>query len=203
MAVISERIATPLPGKTNLTISRAKALAAIIQRAGGLARVFKAAYGEGAGNIHLYASFKDFTHAAHSATVASQDPEMAAWQAARDAEPSSHMKGPYIYRTMYGKAAAKPGIMQREYTISRGNLAGALALMPELQAVVGDNPIEAIVPTVAPHMDSLGLAYYFDSLEHYGAMVDSVGMSPAFQQIVTKASELGTLKNSRLLVAID
>ena len=29
-------------------------------------------------------------------------------------------------------------------------------------------------------MDSLGIAYFFDLLEHFGDKVDGVGMSPAF-----------------------
>ena len=110
-----------------------------------------------------------------------QDPEMLAWHAARETEPAYHLKRPDIYRTMLGHAANKPVIMLREYAISRGNVPGALALMPELQTVVGNNPIVAALPTVATKMDSLGIAFYFDSLEHFGDMVQSVGMSPASQ----------------------
>ena len=61
MTVISRRIATPLTGKTALTISRAKSLAEIMERAGGRARVRKVIFGDGTGDIHLYGSFTDFT----------------------------------------------------------------------------------------------------------------------------------------------
>ena len=61
----------------------------------------------------------------------------------------------------------------------------------------------AVLPNVATNMDSLGIAYFFDSLKHFADTVDGVGMTPAFQKIVTKTSELGTLKNSRPPVAIN
>ncbi|GIS90568.1 MAG: hypothetical protein CM1200mP20_06090 [Pseudomonadota bacterium] len=35
--------------------------------------------------------------------------------------------------------------------------------------------------------------YQFKSLTEYGVQVDKVGMSDAFQQIVNRAGELGTL----------
>ena len=73
----------------------------------------------------------------------------------------------------------------------------------ELQGIVGDTPLMAVLPTVASAMDEMLIAYYFDSVEHFGSQLDDVAMSPAFQQLVTKASSYGELTTSRLLVAVD
>ena len=98
MTVISRRIATPLTGKTALTISRAKSLAEIMERAGGRARVRKVIFGDGTGDIHLYGSFTDFTIGTKAVTAMGKDPAMAAWHAEREADPAAHLKGPEMYR---------------------------------------------------------------------------------------------------------
>ena len=203
MAIISRRVATPLPGKAALTISRAKSLAEIMVRAGGGARVRKVIFGDGAGDIHLYGTFTDFTSGTKSAAAMSKDPQMAKWQAEREAEPSSHLRGPEVYRTAFGEPSMKPVILQRTYSIDRANIQNALALMPELQGIVGETPLMAVLPTIASAMDEMLIVYYFDSLEHFGVQLDEVAMSPEFQKLVTKASTYGTLKNSRLLAAVD
>lgn len=204
MSVVSARIATPLPGKSELTVSRAKALAAIIQKAaGGIAKVYRVGYGEGADDVHLYASFKDFSHASKSVTAMTQDPEYSAWAKTRESDPSSHLKGPEVFRTAFGKLADKPVILQREFVASRANVPHLLALLPELQAMMGDGvPVVAVLPIVASHMDRVGLAYYFDSAEHVGEMLDRVGMSPSFQDLTIKAGQFGTLKHARLLMQV-
>ena len=203
MTVISRRIATPLTGKTALTISRAKSLAEIMERAGGRARVRKVIFGDGTGDIHLYGSFTDFTIGTKAVTAMGKDPAMAAWHAEREADPAAHLKGPEMYRCAFGEPSQKPVILQRTYRIARHNVPGALALMPELQGIVGDTPLMAVLPAVASAMDEMLIAYYFDSVEHFGSQLDDVAMSPAFQQLVTKASSYGELTTSRLLVAVD
>tara|TARA_B110000259_G_scaffold186010_1_gene236267 strand:- start:1161 stop:1322 length:162 start_codon:yes stop_codon:yes gene_type:complete len=52
--------------------------------------------GEGAGDIHLYASFENFAHGKRVATEMGRNPEMAAWHAAKEAEPSSTATGPAV-----------------------------------------------------------------------------------------------------------
>lgn len=203
MTIISRRVATPLPGKAALTISRAKALAEIMTAAGGGARVRKVIFGDGVGDIHLYGTFADFTSGTKSAALMSQDPKMAAWQAAREAEQAAHLRGPEVFRTAFGEPSQKPVILQRTYSIQRGHLQDLLALMPELQRIVGDTPLMAVLPAVASDMNEMLIVYYFDSVEHFGAQLDAIGMSPEFQQLVTKASSYGTLKNARLLTVVD
>lgn len=93
--------------------------------------------------------------------------------------------------------------MQRIYSIQRSNIQAALALMPELQTVVGYNPIMAVLPTVAANMEEMVITYYFDSVEHFSCWSDGRSGRHEFQQIVTKASSFGTLKRSRVMVTID
>jgi len=67
---------------------------------------FKAILGEGAGDIHLYASFENFAHGKRVATEMGRNPEMAAWHAAKEAEPSSTATGPAVLITVFGDVSA-------------------------------------------------------------------------------------------------
>ena len=67
-----------------------------------------------------------------------------------------------MYRCAFGEPSQKPVILQRTYRIARHNVPSALALMPELQGIVGDTPLMAVLPTVASAMDEMLIAYYFD-----------------------------------------
>ena len=51
-------------------------------------------------------------------------------------------------------------------------------------------------------MDTMTVVYSFADMHVFGDGVDRIGMSPAFQDIVTRADELGTLFGSRVLRAI-
>ncbi|MSP04711.1 MAG: hypothetical protein EXR05_05625 [Acetobacteraceae bacterium] len=83
MTVISRRVATPLPGKAALAITRAKSLAAIMKRAGSNTSLRKIIFGDEVGDIHLYGRYENFTHGTKAAVDMGKDPEMLAWHAAR------------------------------------------------------------------------------------------------------------------------
>jgi len=51
-------------------------------------------------------------------------------------------------------------------------------------------------------MGRLMVGYYATSLVDLGEKIDRVGMSEAFQAIVVRAAELGTLARSRVVVNV-
>ena len=48
-------------------------------------------------------------------------------------------------------------------------------------------------------MDTLFVIYYYSSFESMGDIIDRVGMSEAFQNVVNKANEIGKLKASNVV----
>jgi hypothetical protein len=58
------------------------------------------------------------------------------------------------------------------------------------------------IPVLASRMDTMTVVYSFADMHAFGDGVDRIGMSPEFQNIVTRADELGTLFESRVLRAI-
>jgi hypothetical protein len=55
---------------------------------------------------------------------------------------------------------------------------------------------------IADGLDRVIVSYWFKSMEALGNGIDNVGMSEEYQAAVIKASELGTLLRSRILVMI-
>ena len=202
MTVISVRKMTPTVGRTELATSRVRAMAGIVARAGARVRIGQVVAGEGAGSMHLYAAFEDFSSISRATLTIASDPARATLLHERELNPAGEVVGPEVYRTIYGDVAPNyPIVMQREYRLPRENLQDALSLLPEIEKLgkSHDFKMMAIVPVIADDLGRMVVAYYNKTMEDLGKTIDEVGMSEKFQKIVTKANTLGTLEKSRVV----
>jgi hypothetical protein len=202
MTVISVRKMTPTVGKTELATSRVRAMAGIVARAGARVRIGQVVAGEGAGSIHLYAAFEDFSSISRATLTIASDPARATLLHERELNPAGEVVGPEVYRTIYGDVAPNyPIVMQREYRLPRENVQDALSLLPEIEKLGKSHNFKmmAIVPVIADDLGRMVVAYYNKTMEDLGKTIDEVGMSEKFQKIVAKANTLGTLEKSRVV----
>ena len=205
MTVISVRKMTPTVGKTELATSRVRAMAGIVARAGARVRIGQVVAGEGAGSMHLYAAFEDFSSISRATLTIASDPARTTLLHERELNPAGEVVGPEVYRTIYGDVAPNyPIVMQREYRLPRENLQDALSLLPEIEKLgkSHDFKMMAIVPVIADDLGRMVVAYYNKTMEDLGKTIDEVGMSEKFQKIVTKANTFGTLEKSRVVKII-
>jgi hypothetical protein len=203
MTIVSRRILVPMPGKSALTLERAKRAASILASHGALVRVFSVVMGQDAGNIEILARYANFTEGSKVSAALASDPQAQQLQQEREKNPAAAVHGPYVYRLVFGEAAPQPVIMRRHYQVERRNLKAALEMLPEAKAALHPGTgMLAVVPVIAPDMASLSISYYADSLEHLGQNLDEYGMSEKFQAVVAKASQFGTLTSSDVLVAV-
>ena len=205
MTVISMRKMTPTVGKTELATSRVRAMAGIVARAGARVRIGQVVAGEGAGSMHLYAAFEDFSSISRATLTIASDPARATLLHERELNPAGEVVGPEVYRTIYGDVAPNyPIVMQREYRLPRENLQDALSLLPEIEKLgkSHDFKMMAVVPVIADDLGRMVVAYYSKTMEDLGRTIDEVGMSEEFQKIVTKANTFGTLEKSRVVKII-
>lgn len=202
MTVISRSILAPLPGKSELALERAKRIAGIVTRLGGVVRTVRVISGGDVGNIELFSRFQDFTAATKANAAIAADPEMLALWKEREREPAATPEGPYVYRTVYGEVSRLPVIIQREYQVSRQNLPELTALLPEAHAAINKQPMVATIPVFAPQMDRLVVAYYSESLEAMGRNLDQYAMGEAFQAVVQKAARFGTVTSARVVAEV-
>ena len=159
------------------------------------------AWGDGARDIHLYGVFENIEAGATVAGKMAADPAGIALQAEVEKEPTSVWEGPHVWRVAFGGPKPDhPVILQREYEVDRRHLGSALALLPEVQALMPDVPMLALVPVVASDMGRLLIGYYAPSLIEMGKRIDQIGASEALQSILVRAAEHGRLTKSRVVV---
>ena len=85
--------------------------------------------------------------------------------------------------------------------MKRDHLPQALEMFKEIEEIKDENTkVAAIVPSVSADMSLLYTLYQNNSLEEAGHAMDEVGMSEAFQKLVIRASQLGTLEKSTITV---
>jgi hypothetical protein len=203
MTVISRRAFRPLPGNAALAHSRIKRLSEVLAKVGGRVRVCTVAWGDGARDLHLYASFQNMETGAKAFATMIEDPEGVKLRTESETDPASDWDGPEVWRTVFGEPQPNyPVMLQREYRIDRRHLKDAVAMLPEVQALAPDRPVIGVIPVVSGDMGRLMVGYYASSLVDLGERIDRVGMSEAFQKIVTRAAEFGTLTKARAIVNV-
>jgi hypothetical protein len=202
MTVISRRTLVPLPGKSELALERAKRLSSIVARLGGVVRTVRVVAGGEAGSIEVLSRFQDFAAATKTNAALATDPEWLQLWKEREQNPAANVTGPYVYRSVWGEVSRLPVIIQREYQVARENLKDLVALLPEAHAAIGKQPMVATIPVFAPQMDRLVVAYYSESIEQMGRIIDQFAMAEAFQAVVTKASRYGTLAGARVVAEV-
>ena len=78
----------------------------------------------------------------------------------------------------------------------------AVEILGEVDELTDEVKVAGVAPVVSEDMTLILATYQFKSLTEYGVQVDKVGMSDAFQQIVNRAGELGTLVSSSVYMSI-
>tara|TARA_Y100000766_G_C18414205_1_gene368894 strand:- start:209 stop:472 length:264 start_codon:yes stop_codon:yes gene_type:complete len=85
----------------------------------------------------------------------------------------------------------------------RSNLKKALNIIGEIDAMTTDEwAISAAVPITGADMNSFLAAYQFKSFKVMGKCLDEIGMSEKMQDIVARASELGTLQTADVMITV-
>ena len=203
MKVISVREMSPSAGKETLMEERLRRASGVMARHGAASRIFKIGGGAGAGNYLMINMYNSFSEATTSFQKYSADPELAKLFMERAVNPAGDIMGPDLYRSVYGDPPAKPAaiLINRGYHVQRGKVKDMLAMAPELETLFKkvDVSIGVVMPVIAADHEMIGITYRFTSIDHMGSALDAMVENQDFQNLVTKANELGTLKMSRVL----
>ena len=202
MAVISRRILKPILGKSKTALERSTKYKDIMVSNGVKARLGMFVGGELNGAIQLTAAYTDMTSATKSFASLSKNKEIMELMSKRDDDPSGHLIGPEVYRSVYGQPSPEHNILLiREYEVDRKFLPQSIEILAEADALAKDEDtkILALYPVIADKMDTLYVVYYYSSFESMGDIIDRIGMSKEFQNLVNKANESGKLKTSNVV----
>ena len=202
MAIISRRILKPILGKSKTAVERSTKYKDIMVSNGVKARLGMVVGGELNGAIQLTAAYTDMTSATKSFADLSKNKEIMELMSKREDDPSGHLIGPEVYRSVYGQPSPEHNILLiREYEVDRKYVPQSVELLAEVEAIGKDEDtkILGLYPIIADKMDTLFVIYYYSSFESMGDIIDRVGMSEAFQNVVSKANEIGKLKASNVV----
>ena len=202
MAIISRRILKPILGKSKAALERSLKYKDIMVSNGVKARLGMFVGGELNGAIQLTAAYSDMTSATKSFASLSKNKEIMELMSKRDDDPSGHLIGPEVYRSVYGQPSPEHNILLiREYEVDRKFLPQSIEILAEADALAKDEDTNmlALYPVIADKMDTLYVVYYYSSFESMGDIIDRIGMSKEFQNLVNKANESGKLKASNVV----
>ena len=205
MAIISRRILKPILGKSKTALERSTKYKDIMVSNGVKARLGMFVGGELNGAIQLTAAYTDMTSATKSFADLSKNKEIMELMSKRDNDPSGHLIGPEVYRSVYGQPSPEHNILLiREYEVDRKFLPQSIEILAEADALAKDEDTNmlALYPVIADKMDTLYVVYYYSSFESMGDIIDRIGMSKEFQNLVNKANESGKLKASNVVKII-
>ena len=205
MAIISRRILKPILGKSKTALERSTKYKDIMVSNGVKARLGMFVGGELNGAIQLTAAYTDMTSATKSFASLSKNKEITELMSKRDDDPSGHLIGPEVYRSVYGQPSPEHNILLiREYEVDRKFLPQSIEILAEADSLAKDEDtnILALYPVIADKMDTLYVVYYYSSFESMGDIIDRIGMSKEFQNLVNKANESGKLKASNVVKII-
>ena len=203
MKIVSVRQMSPSAGKEMLMEERIRRASGVMARHGAASRIFKIQGGDSAGDYLLMNLFNSFSEASSTFQKMSADPELAKLFMERALNPAGDITGPDLFRTVYGEPPAKPApvLIGRGYQVPRGKAKEMLAMAPELEALFKnvDSSIGIVMPVIAADHEMMYITYRFSSMDHMGSALDTMVENQDFQNLITKANELGTLKMSRMM----
>ena len=205
MVAISAIIAKPDTGKEDEAKKRMKHRASIMNNNGFKTRVAEGISGPSAGLLAVQGTTENWTQMGEALTKLSSDPEFIEWQTNRRKNPVGHMVRRAGMRTVFGepKWSEFPVSYYRRYTMPRSNMKKALDIIGEIDAMTTDEwAISAAVPITGADMNSFLAAYQFKSFVIMGKCLDEIGMSEKMQDIVSRASELGTLQTADVMITV-
>ena len=121
-------------GKTELVTSSVRSVAGIIARSGAIVRIGNVVGGEWAGSLHMYPAWENLDILSSGTVKIAADPARQKLLHERELNPAGVMIGPEVYITVYGNLAPNyPVVMQREYSVPRGNLGEELAILLDIK----------------------------------------------------------------------
>ena len=205
MVAISAIIAKPDTGKEDEAKERMKHRASIMSNNGFKTRVAEGISGPSSGLLAVQGTTENWTQMGEALTKLSSDPEFIEWQANRRKNPIGHMVRRAGMRTVFGepKWSEFPVSYYRRYTMPRSNMKKALDIIGEIDAMTTDEwAISAAVPITGADMNSFLAAYQFKSFVGMGKCLDEIGMSEKMQDIIARASELGTLQTADVMITV-
>ena len=206
MSYTAVREFTPYEGKDIVLEERLKRLVITMSKHGSSSMLFKVIIGDRAGDYEVYNWYETVSAGVKAMTGFSNDPDLLAIQAMRNADPISEIRGPWVGRMIHNntKGDARMVSVHRDYAVARRDVPKMMELVPDLQKITDSLNTELAVgvPFIADDHQMMRVVYRFKDLVHWGESVDSIANNSGFAELVEKANGIGVLAHSRVLTKL-
>lgn len=201
MAVIGYTLVRPHAGKRPTAENRARQLGEIYATHGASVKVASVVSGPNSGCIALVRGYADFRTAAKAFQAINNDPAHVEFWREREANPAADILiARDIFRSIYGEGQwdTHPVSHNRQYDITRDKVAEMRKLLRKVAKLVSKANVNVVglLPVTGENLSSMVVSYQFSSIDHWAEVLDTVGTSDAFQALVAKAREFGTLRSA-------
>ena len=198
MTIVSVRISHPHRGKDDIVKGRLLRFAGIAARYGANARVAKVVAGANAGAMHSWNAYENFEAGAKSFSAYVNDPEYLALMQEIGSQPGADNEGPYVARFVHGAPVKKSFVIQREWATDREGMQKAKSMMDALEGIVKphDVAVTLVAPAIGPDHQVMYANYSFNSMEHWGKVMDIMMTDKKMIDFQDRAAGMGTLRSS-------
>ena len=200
--IVSTLVAKPNPGGALVSLGRMNRGAVIMREHGLSVNIGRVMFGKDFGSLVMYAGSANYENHMKNMGAAMADPAFMTLQAEISGLPASAFTdGLRVWRNVGEVDPEKYGFTNhRFYAVPGRNVADALALLPDVQALAAAHGIGVNMSVSAFGSPMLLTAnYQASSLEAAGQAMDVMSQAPKFTKIVGEASKLGALLGASLV----
>ena len=112
-----------------------------------------------------------------------------------------------IWLTIFGSKNwnANPVSMVRQYSVSRDQLPSMLSILSEIQNIMDKKKVNVLglIPPLGEGHSVLHIPYQFESLEHWGEVLDYIANSEKMNTLIGQKNKFGKLETGHLMIPLD
>ena len=112
-----------------------------------------------------------------------------------------------IWLTIFGSRNWKsnPVSMVRQYSVSRSHLPDMLSILSEIQNILDKKKVNVLglIPPLGEGLSTLHIPYQFESLDHWGEVLDYIKNSEDMKSLIGQKSKFGSLETGHLMIPLN
>ena len=112
-----------------------------------------------------------------------------------------------IWLTIFGSRNwnANPVSMVRQYSVSRDQLPSMLSILSEIQNIMDKKKVNVLglIPPLGEGLSALHIPYQFESLNHWGEVLDYIKNSEDMKSLIRQKSKFGSLETGHLMIPLS
>ena len=112
-----------------------------------------------------------------------------------------------IWLTVFGSRNWKsnPVSMVRQYSVSRNHLPDMLSILSKVQNILDKKKVNVLglIPPLGEGLSTLHIPYQFESLDHWGEVLDYIKHSEEMNSLIGQKNKFGSLETGHLMIPLN